>query len=86
MRALLLLIITFNLIFDYIELLETNKIKVPSPVQSITLIYRTWLYRNSRILDWEFQSRTETVHSMFFLQSGIRIYRTLNLSPNPSPV
>ena len=50
------------------------------------LLYRTRLYRNSHIPDREFQSRTETAHSMFctvwlFGYTGFLIYRTRNLSP-----
>ena len=51
------------------------------------VLYRTRLYRNAHIPDREFQSRTETAHSMFctvrlFGYTGFLIYRTLNLSPN----
>ena len=69
----------------------TRSALVPTEYPSQLLLYRTRLYRNSHIPDREFQSRTETAHSMFctvrlFGYTGFLIYRTLNLSLNPSPV
>ena len=63
-------------------------------IQSIVLLYWTLGYTGIRAHTGPriSESRAETAHSMFCIQSGIRIYRiscipdTQNLSPNPSPV
>ena len=75
---------------EIIPFYAANLNNYPCSFQRCTVYSQLLLYRISHIPDRKFQSRRNSslhvLYSLVFGYTGFLIYRTLNLSPNPTPV